>query len=529
MRTPPPARRAAARGVPASLLSLHLAATLALSTIASLAPVHASPLDEPHTGGVGFSGPTTGDLAAVYWNPAAIALIQGHQLVLGMHLARGEMTVRRTAIDPATGLPQAGGVDAGPRVLGESSTQPLRWPPGPGYFAGLAVDLAGRFNLAVALHNPFQQRVRFPTSGAGPDARFHARFIEHQHVALTPVLAVRLGRHLRVGVTPGFLFSNGRYDFDHDTALARGSGGLSSDCGGAPCGAENPAAAARYELRGAGILADPPALTLGGGVHYQGEGFAVGASYSSRPIGNPGGGVVVDLQGSLVSRAASDPRSEPVCATGSARPCVAGRLHYHLPDTYILGASWDARPQTTLLLTARLQRFSAHQGLRVRLVGPVLREGPEAGRPALGRDGLDERFTIYRGWRDELDLRALLAHQLPRGYRLGGGVRVTTGAVPRAALNPAAIDGPAVEPQLGASARWGSFGLALGYALTFMPARTVSASAFDPAAAVACVDAGRDLSLPACEALLAGAARPSAAGRYGHVRHVLTAFATLHF
>ena len=37
----------------------------------------AVPIDEPHVGGIGFSGPTTGDLAAIYWNPAALGLMHG--------------------------------------------------------------------------------------------------------------------------------------------------------------------------------------------------------------------------------------------------------------------------------------------------------------------------------------------------------------------------------------------------------------------------------------------------------------------
>jgi hypothetical protein len=33
------------------------------------APAAAGVLDDPNVGGVGFGGPTTGDLTAIYWNP----------------------------------------------------------------------------------------------------------------------------------------------------------------------------------------------------------------------------------------------------------------------------------------------------------------------------------------------------------------------------------------------------------------------------------------------------------------------------
>jgi hypothetical protein len=41
----------------------------------------AVPVDDPHIGGIGFSGPTTGDLAAVYWNPAALGLLHGQNMM----------------------------------------------------------------------------------------------------------------------------------------------------------------------------------------------------------------------------------------------------------------------------------------------------------------------------------------------------------------------------------------------------------------------------------------------------------------
>jgi len=56
-------------------------------------PALAGPLDDPHVGSLGFSGPTTGDLTAVYWNPAALGLLQGNQFMFGASLRATQVTV----------------------------------------------------------------------------------------------------------------------------------------------------------------------------------------------------------------------------------------------------------------------------------------------------------------------------------------------------------------------------------------------------------------------------------------------------
>jgi hypothetical protein len=42
----------------------------------------AAPLDEPFVGGMSFDGPTSANLGAVYWNPAALGLVRGFQLMV---------------------------------------------------------------------------------------------------------------------------------------------------------------------------------------------------------------------------------------------------------------------------------------------------------------------------------------------------------------------------------------------------------------------------------------------------------------
>ena len=77
-----------------------------LVLFAFAAHVEAVPLDEPNIGGIGFSGPTTGDLAATYWNPAALGLMHGLQLTFAGTTSYATTTVRRAPVGEMA-FPQA--------------------------------------------------------------------------------------------------------------------------------------------------------------------------------------------------------------------------------------------------------------------------------------------------------------------------------------------------------------------------------------------------------------------------------------
>jgi long-subunit fatty acid transport protein len=475
----------------------------------------ATPLDEPHTGGVGFSGPTTGDLAAVHWNPAAISLIEGNQLRLGVDFTMARSTVGREAIDPATGVPSAGGT-AFPSVTGKGDTAPLSWPPGPGFFAGFAVNVGGRFNLAIAAYTPSYQQISF--SDAGAVTRFHMRAAEIQNFALVPAIAIRVNKRLRVGIAPGFLFSAARLAFDQDTALSMGSAGLQALCNGQPCGAENPGAAARYNLDGGSPFGNSPTLTLAGGIHYQWDRFGLGVSYNSRPIGNDRGGIVVPLASSRIDAPSRD-GGAAICPQG--RNCITGSLQYRLPDVITLGGSWILNARFSVDASVRFLRFSAHDHLSIRVVAPA--------NVDLGARGIDDRFVIRRGFRDQLDTRGMLVWKPKEAIKLGAGLRITTAAVPAEQVNPGAIDGLSFEPRIAAAVRWHWLTLTAGYALGIIPTVNSDGSGFSPADAVACVDGGRDLRLPSCANAARGGARPTAAGSYREMRHVFGMGVTTHF
>ncbi|HEY0711948.1 MAG TPA: outer membrane protein transport protein, partial [Polyangia bacterium] len=230
---------------------------------------HASPLDDAHIGGLGFGGPTNDDLSAIFWNPAALGLQGGTRGMVVLSGQRGSRRVSRDAIDPVTGQP--GGTRAFAPVTGRSDRWPTTFPFGPGSFVASAQSVGNRVTFAAGVFTPFAIRLAYPQDPtAEQPARYHAVETDLSSVAIAPGLAVRLGGGLRVGVAPTFMLSRGSLIFDHDTGSPSGSAGAARVCGDSPCGAENPAAAARYALVADTSLLDSNfSFTLGAGLHLQ--------------------------------------------------------------------------------------------------------------------------------------------------------------------------------------------------------------------------------------------------------------------
>ena len=66
-------------------------------------PAAAAPLDEPFVGGLSFTGPTSANLGAVYWNPAALGLVRGFQLMVAGSGRLSTIDVNRDADQPDDG------------------------------------------------------------------------------------------------------------------------------------------------------------------------------------------------------------------------------------------------------------------------------------------------------------------------------------------------------------------------------------------------------------------------------------------
>jgi long-subunit fatty acid transport protein len=484
-------------------------ALLSLVLLAAARPARAGVLDDPNVGGIGFGGPTTGDLTAIYWNPAALGLMTGGQAMLGISAWRGSLSVKRDPLPGRSFQP----------VTGRNDHSPVSWPPGPGTFAAIGAAIGNRFTLALAVYTPSYEKASYAATADGEQpTRFHAVEIDLRNVALLPGLAFRIGNDLRIGVAPGFLFSTGRLVFDEDTS--RNPGAM---CGGVGCTAEDPLAAARYDVAsGLGVFDSTLSYTVAGGLHYRRGRFEVGLSVSSRPLGNDGGGVEVRADRTSVAPPARLGPDAVVCPPDQPRGCVSGHIRYDLPDIFTAGLTWHVTPPLAITAMVRWLTYSRHDRIDIRVVGPA--------NGSLRSAGLPERLVLYRGFQDVIEGRLRVEGDLNYWLKLGAALRADTGAVRPQSLSPAAVGGPTFEPALMAEVRLGRWlRLVTGYALAVMPSASTGGSAFDPEAAAACEQAHNDLLNPACVTREKGAARPTAAGRYALLQHTATLTAMFRF
>jgi hypothetical protein len=474
--------------------------------------VQAVPIDDPHIGGIGFSGPTMGDLAAAYWNPAALGLMHG------LHL-----TFSGTGRLSTTTVSRAGFSDA----QASDKSQPFISPPGPGSFAAIGSDVGGdRFALAFAAYMPFVERSTYQAPPEGLlSTRYHRIATDFRNLALIPALSIRLAGDFRLGVAPGVLFSTGRLSFDEST------------CAGSGC-VEDPTGDARADLgSGLGLGSAKFAYTVGIGLYFRVRAWEFGLSYSSPPLGG-------DVNGSAVIGGSSSKITLPPSAGGGpltcppyggrsadglpdGSGCVFADIVYRLPQTWIAGATWHPRPGWEVSGIARVLRFASNDAIDIRLTGPTL-----------AASAIPQHIVLYRGYGTVLDTRLRVARWVTQRMRVGAGLRVETSALPDQAVGPASVDGGKLEPTAMMSFGFGKhLSVSAGYGFTYMLPVTVSSSIFDAGSAATCAQAGGDLGtnpdgsprVPACTARLNGTARPTANGTYRHFEHDFSLSVTAQF
>jgi long-subunit fatty acid transport protein len=481
------------------------AAGVALSTGLSSA-VRASPLDDPHIGGIGFSSPAAPELSAMYWNPAAIGLVVGNQATLGATGRFTSMTLTRTPIDGGSGLP--GGNRRFAPASGHSRLHPVSWPLGPGGFLGLAASVGSRFTFGLATYSPFNQQVSWSATPDGTlPARYQAVATDLRSLAVVTAVSIRLGGGVRFGAAPGFLLSLGRLSVDEDTAL-RERGQLL--CNGVPCGAENPDAAARYDVSsGFDFFDGSLSLTLAAGLHIDRPRWMFGVTYISRPLGTRDG-VEINGRATRITPALRD-AGTPLCPPENGS-CVYSEAVYQLPDTLIAGLDLPLDAHWLVGVVARWLNTSLHDAVRIRLTGPA--------NGSLRTLGLPQEVVLHRGLRDVYDLRLRAVYRFGERVQLAGVLRGETASVSAQNLSPGFVDGFKIEPGLAARIRVVSgFSVTAGYAFTFFPSIQVDRPVFDPTAVAGCQDAGGDLGDEACRKRQAGQARPTTAGRYRLYTH----------
>jgi long-subunit fatty acid transport protein len=500
-----------------------LAGSLAALGVARAA--HGSPIDDPHVGGIGFAGPTTDDLSALYWNPAALGLGTGRRAMFSLIDHTGRVDVERAPIDPRTGQP--GGSQTFPATSGQLGG--LHTPVGPGSFGTLAFPLGSRVTVALGWFYPFAQRQRFdPVASAPPGAtgaassdpvlptRYQAVTTNLSTIAIAPAISALLGAGVRVGVAPALQVSTGSLVVDRDTGVPSGGAGAARLCGDVPCGAENPAAAARYAVSRGRAVSFSVAL----GVHLNRPRWSMGLSWTSAPFGTREG-IEIEAESSRIDPPARLAGGPTLCPSG-LDPCVSSRMVFHLPMMVAAGIDRHLTARWDIGVQARWLDLSVHDAIAVRVVGPA--------GGTLRSAGLPEELLLYRGLQDVLDLRLRTIVRLGDRVDIAASVRGESAAVREEATSAAAPGGRLIEPSLAVRVRLNTvFVLTAGYAYSFMPWVNVSSSAFDPGANTACEATGGHLEAEPCRKRQIGTAGPTAAGRYRAHTHAFGLSASASF
>jgi hypothetical protein len=504
------------------------------------APSSAFPLLDLRPGGTPFEGPADAAPTAIWWNPAALALLSGLHFQVDAGLLAHRGTYDRAALDTTTGLPSPTGDRTFPRVALDDDRFH--------YFAGAVWDLrSDTFRLGLALHAPWDSTLAL--GGGNPLAlpsSYHLVSETFRNIYVSLAIALKLDPHWMVGLTISAVDSTTDLVFDRDTALDGGGAGVRSPsprCGNQPCGFENPAAAARLHVHGDGgairidgkdVLPVPAGLGMTWGVLTHYDRLWMGASWSHVfPLLGHGSGYeqTYETPSAVGAELTPAPGLGPVCGGG---PCRGGAdIAYSIPDVFHLGARILLTETLELSTWGRLtlyggygtSRDPAFRGLVVHLSGAPVTQG-----------GAPEQIVLARGLRPAFAAEVGLRWRPIVPVRIGLSFIGESSSVPSDYVSAAAIDAPKVDVTVAAEwrprpfhvrgAEWG-FHLGVSYGLTALFPMQPSPGAFDPNARVRCVDGS--YALDACADDLAGKGLPNAAGTYSQILHHLTGSVGLHF
>lgn len=462
---------------------------LTLSACASIAqgiagpPALASPRSDPTAGRAVFTGATMPHATSISLDPAALGLGSRNELYLALTSVLQQLDIERRTLDVGTGALAPG-----------ASVDDTQLAPG----AGLAFIWQPRQRLTLG----FEARV--PPSEVHPEGhdplRYHTLGGGQRTYAATAGFSLRLTSALYFGVSVSHENTFVRLRYARDTALeaGRGPGGIESDCAGAPCGVENPAATELYDadVRSAWLSADNLRVNLGTVIRLYPD-IWLGLAYHAPP----GLGLQTTLDGTMtVTRA---PRDGGEVLRGRSAVSVS------LPAS--VDAELRARLPADLELHVggRWEDLSRLQAYDVRAFGSTFRN---AGIPewTVRARGLEDAVATWAGV-EQLDLG--------QAYRLGARVGFETAAVPEARTSALTAAPTSLTFDAGAQLRLQAWTVQVSYGLAYALPVSVEDSAYDPRHRLACIDSGFDYTTAGCAAARDGYALPTAAGEYRRIDH----------
>ena len=458
---------------------------LLVAVLSCAGAARATPFLVPHLGGPVFVGPVDAHVTSLYWNPAAIGLLQGSHFFLS-GTGRLDLTgADRATISTADGEPSAGG----DRSFPSATLAPVTID----NFAGYITDLSSSaVTIGIALYSPYAENIASNDSLA-----YHSAGGLFYAETAAIGLAYRVEPWLIIGVTGNLIFSSYHLQFARDAVL--------DSCAAAPCsvpgrapGVENAANAERYDLS-ASIVQFPSIDASFGFILRLGDWtFGMAAANFLNALARS--------SVSLLGDASVTPAGQTAAVTGHTT------ISFKLPATVDLGAKRRLFADWDLILGARWTHLSTQDKLDLRVYGRDLTNA-----------GIADWIERYRGLDDVWWAEVGLEEPPATAVRWGARVRFTTGGVPANAVAIDQIDGPGVDLSGGLELRFGErFGVTVGYTLALMLPRDVTTSAFSPSAAIACNAAQHDIDTPGCAAIRDGRAIPTAAGSYWRVSNQLT-------
>ncbi len=455
------------------------------------AHAHGSPRSDPTIGRAVFTGAATPNATSIDINPASLGLGVRSEFYLAALGVLDRYAIDRDAIDVNSGALSDGPTAVSAWTASPGGTLALVWHTGAESRITLGFEV-----LRTAPAERFVERNAF---------RYHTLGGYHRTISpLTIAASVRITKRLYVGVSIAGQANYLKLRYARDTALEAGRDvdrGIDSDCGGAPCGVENPLADEQYEIKAdSGLFSTSIiAVNLGAVVRLAKDTW-LGVGYHVPP----GLAIQNELTGSMnVVRA---PRDMGGQVSGSASVYISqpasvdvelrARLP-HLLDLHV-GGRWED-----------LSRF---QNYDVRGYGATLAANdiPEW---QLRPRGFHDSFALWAGV-EQVDREDPLV--------LGGRIGIETSAIADSRTSPLTVAPTSGTLDVGAQyrlTRW--LVVQATYGVQYFPTVNVKDSAYDPRARLNCIDSGYNYDTSGCNRVRNGYAIDTADGDYQRIEQAI--------
>jgi long-subunit fatty acid transport protein len=445
------------------------------------APASASPRSDPTIGRAVFTGATVPSATSISLNPAALGLGKTeHEIYVSAVAVVEQLGIDRRVIDAASGA----------LVAGPTASDVLLGPGGSIAYVGQAGD---RIRLGVEARLPPPEM--FPDH---PAVRYHTMGSRQRSYVVTGGASLRLSNKFYVGASVSHDHKRLRLRYARDTAI---DAGFDADCGGAPCGHENPLAEQRYDVAVRTDYASGENVAINLGIVAQiYRDTWLGIAYHN----TPGFGIQTRLDGAMtVTRA---PRE------GGGELRGGSTVYVSYPASVDAELRTRILPQLELHVGGRWEDLSRMQAYDVRSYGTAFR-GEDVPEWTLRPRGFRDAFSLWAGVQ-EVDVG--------ERWTLGGRLGIETSALPPSRTAPGSVSPTSITLDGGAQLRVApNWILQLSYGAQLFQRVTARSSDYDPRFVGQCAASSFDYTTRACAAVRSGYAIPTAAGDYSRFQHAL--------